>query len=61
MSALSTILDNVLSFVDHLMCGSFAMGDRDIRDMFGDRLTENIQGSAVDYANHSVDDDNQNH
>ena len=48
MSVPPTVSDNVLSFVDHLMSGSLAMGDRDICDMNGD-------------ANHSVVDDSQTH
>ena len=56
-----TVSDNVVYFVDQLMSGSLAMGDRDIRDMNGDRLPENIQGSVADYVNHSVVDDNQTH
>ena len=37
------------------------MRDRDIRHMNGDRLPENIQGSAVDSVNHKVADDNHKH
>ena len=37
------------------------MGDRDICDMNGDRLPDNIQWLAVDYVNHSVADENQKH
>ena len=59
MGAPPTVSDNVSSFVNHLMSGSLAMGDRDICDMNGDRSPENVQGSAVNYVNHSIVDDNQ--
>ena len=61
MGAPPTVSDNVSSFVDHLMFGSLTMGDRDILDVNGDRSPENIQGSAVEYVNHSVVDDNKKH